>query len=86
MVIDGYEILPVKTTVISVSNGSTVLEMTLYEGRNRQIRKMCESQNLKITRLCRVALGSIELGSLGEGKWRYLSEDELRTLGVGNAK
>ena len=77
MVLDGYEILPVKTEIISKSNGSTLLEMTLYEGRNRQIRKMCESQDLKITRLCRIAIGNISLGSLEIGKWRYLTPDEV---------
>ena len=77
MVLDGYEILPVKTEIISKSNGSTLMEMTLYEGRNRQIRKMCESQDLKITRLCRIAIGNISLGSLEIGKWRYLTPDEV---------
>ena len=80
MVLDGYEILPVKTEIIAVSPSSTILEMTLYEGRNRQIRKMCESQQLKITRLCRVSLGNISLGSLEAGKWRHLTPDEVAYL------
>ena len=80
MVLDGYEILPVKTEIISASPSSTTLEMTLYEGRNRQIRKMCESQQLKITRLCRVSLGNISLGALEAGKWRYLTPDEVAYL------
>lgn len=77
MVLDGYEILPVNTEIISSSPASTTLRMTLYEGRNRQIRRMCEAQQLKITRLCRVALGNIALDSLEVGKWRYLSPDEI---------
>ena len=80
MVLDGYEILPVKTEIIAVSPSSTILEMTLYEGRNRQIRKMCESQQLKITRLCRVSLGNISRGSLEAGKWRHLTPDEVAYL------
>ncbi len=80
MLIDGYEILPVKTEIIGTGTSSTTLRMTLYEGRNRQIRKMCQTQDLKITRLCRVALGSITLGSLEAGKWRYLTSDELEYL------
>lgn len=80
MKIDGYEILPVKTDVVARNGNSTVLEMTLYEGRNRQIRKMCEAQNLKITRLCRIAIGKISLGTLGTGKWRHLTPDEINFL------
>ncbi len=76
MVIDGYNILPVEVDLIS----PTVVRMTLYEGRNRQIRKMCESQGLKITELCRTAIGSIELGSLPIGKWRELDDEEIRYL------
>ena len=80
MIIDGYKILPVKTSVIDEGVSSSTLEMTLYEGRNRQIRKMCQQQNLKITRLCRVAIGNIRLGSLAVGKWRYLTPAEVAYL------
>ncbi len=80
MVLDGYKILPVKTVLLSSTDSSAVLEMTLFEGRNRQIRRMCESVGLKITRLSRVALGSLTLGSLPCGRWRYLSEDEVEYL------
>ena len=80
MIIDGYKILPVKTRVIDEGVSSSTLEMTLYEGRNRQIRKMCQQQNLKITRLCRVAIGNIRLGSLAVGKWRYLTPAEVSYL------
>ncbi len=80
MLIDGYRILPVKTRVIESGADSSTLEMTLYEGRNRQIRKMCQQQQLKITRLCRVAIGNIRLGSLEVGKWRYLTPDEVAYL------
>jgi 23S rRNA pseudouridine2605 synthase len=80
MTIDGYKLRPVKTRIHEKKERSTVLEMTLFEGRNRQIRKMCDSVGLKITRLCRVALGDIKLGSLPEGKWRRLTKDELAYL------
>ena len=80
MIIDGYKILPVKTRGIDEGVSSSTLEMTLYEGRNRQIRKMCQQQNLKITRLCRVAIGNIRLGSLALGKWRYLTPAEVAYL------
>ncbi len=80
MTLDGYEILPVRTEIVECDESSTVLQMTLYEGRNRQIRKMCELQNLKIKRLCRVAIGDITLGSLEVGSWRYLTPDEVAYL------
>ena len=80
MELDGYEILPVKSEVISRDGRSTTLEMTLYEGRNRQIRKMCEAVGLRISRLCRVAIGELELGKLEVGRWRELTPDELSYL------
>ncbi len=80
MVIDGYTLLPVKTERLSVSEKFTTLRMTLYEGRNRQIRRMCEQVGLKVARLNRVAIGELSLGDLPLGKWRYLTEDELELL------
>ena len=80
MTIDGYKILPVKVTVISRTSENTVLEMTLFEGRNRQIRKMCDKVGLSITRLSRVAIGNIKLGKLPSGKWRRLTRSEVDYL------
>jgi len=82
MVLDGYEILPVETKRVSYSAASdeTVLEMRLYEGRNRQIRKMCETVALKVTRLCRIAIGTLELGELPQGAWRKLTPREIAYL------
>ena len=80
MIIDGYKILPVKTDIISASPDSTTLEMTLFEGRNRQIRKMCESAGLTIATLSRVAVGDIKLGALPQGKWRRLNKKEVAYL------
>ena len=86
MVIDGYKILPVKTETVTAKNEYTVLRMTLYEGRNRQIRKMCEAQNLHILRLCRVAIGELELGNLAPGRWRYLTKSQVEYLKKGKGK
>lgn len=86
MEIDGYKILPVKTEIVTAKNEYTVLRMTLYEGRNRQIRKMCEAQGLNILRLCRVAIGSLELGNLAPGKWRYLTKSQVEYLKQGKGK
>ncbi len=79
LVLDGYRIQPVKTEVISQGEGA-LLEMTLFEGRNRQIRRMCEAAGLKISRLTRVAIGELQLGDLPAGKWRHLTEDEVEYL------
>lgn len=85
MIIDGYEILPVKTDILSYSekNDETLLEMRLFEGRNRQIRKMCLQADLKITRLSRIAIGELRLGDLKVGKWRYLDAREIEYLKSG---
>ena len=80
LVIDGYKIQPVKTKIVKSEQNSTVLEMTLFEGRNRQIRKMCKIAKLTVTRLSRVALGKISLGKLEIGKWRYLTSEEIEYL------
>ena len=80
MTVDGYILLPVKTEFLSKNEKFTTLRMTLYEGRNRQIRKMCEQVGLKVAKLTRVAIGNITLGTLEYGKWRYLTKDEVAML------
>ena len=82
MTIDGYAIMPVKTSLLHINEKekSSTLEMTLFEGRNRQIRKMCECVGLEITRLCRTAIGVLTLGDLPQGKWRHLTDTEINYL------
>ena len=80
MNIDGYEILPVKCELIKTDEASSRIKMTLFEGRNRQIRKMCEAVGLKVTRLTRVAIGDIPLGKLEVGKFRHLTKAEVAYL------
>ncbi len=84
LTLDGYKIQPVKVEVLnqaaSQNATDTILKMTLFEGRNRQIRKMCEQAGLKISRLSRVAIGNITLGSLAVGSWRHLTEAEVEYL------
>ena len=80
MIIDGYEIRPVKASVSEIDESGTVLKMTLQEGRNRQIRKMCEQVGLTVKRLSRVSIGDLKLNNLPVGKWRYLDEDEVDYL------
>ena len=61
-------------------NGNTLLHFQLLEGRNRQIRRMCEAVGLKILRLTRVAIGTVTLGNLKEGTYRHLTENEVNYL------
>ena len=76
MELDGYRLLPVGVERLH----ETALKMELYEGRNRQIRRMCQAVGLKIVTLTRVAIGSVTLGDLPVGKWRYLTESEVEYL------
>ena len=80
MIIDDYEIMPVKCEVITRKENHTVIRMELYEGRNRQIRKMCEQTELDITKLQRVAIGNLKLGDLAPGKWRHLTKTQVDYL------
>lgn len=80
MVIDGYKIKPVKVEIISEDEAKTVLRMTLFEGRNRQIRKMCEKANLLVKKLKRVSIGEINIGTLPCGKWRELTPAQIKYL------
>ena len=76
MQLDGYSLRPVGVKCLAENE----LEMTLYEGRNRQIRRMCEAVGLKVLRLRRVAIGKIPLGELPVGHWRHLTREEVLYL------
>ena len=79
MEIDGYKILPVECHILKKSEEKTVIRMVLFEGRNRQIRKMCEQCELVVKKLRRVAMGDLEL-DIAKGKWRYLDKVEVDYL------
>lgn len=78
--IEGRHTLPCAVTVLTEEESRTVLEFILHEGRNRQIRKMCEAVGLEVIRLKRLAIGSLKLGMLPAGKWRELSDSEVHKL------
>ena len=80
LVIDGYKIKPVDVIITGEDEGGTVLKFTLFEGRNRQIRKMCEAAELTVKRLSRVSIGNLKLDGLPVGKWRYLEQSEIDYL------
>ena len=80
MVLDGYTIKPVKVLIGKQDETGTVLKFTLQEGRNRQIRKMCQQVGLTVKRLSRVSIGDLKLDGLPVGKWRKLEEKEITYL------
>lgn len=78
--IDGRVTAPCDVTVLTEKENRVVLEFVLHEGRNRQIRKMCESQGLEVARLKRISIGPIKLGMLKQGDYRELSEQDVKKL------
>lgn len=86
MELDGYALQPIEAKIIArgrkdlSGNVYSVLLITLHEGRNRQIRKMCEKCGITVMRLKRISVGPIELGSLESGKWRRLTDAEVSLL------
>lgn len=78
--IDGRVTAPCEVTVLTEEENRVVLEFVLHEGRNRQIRKMCESQGLEVARLKRISIGPIKLGMLKQGDYRELSEQDVKKL------
>lgn len=80
IVLDGYKIKRPKVEVLSVCGGQAQLLITIHEGRNRQVRRMCAAAGMQVKKLVRVAEGRITLGQLECGKWRYLTDEELSLL------
>ena len=78
--IGGRKTLPANIVVKEKENGRVVLLITIKEGRNRQIRKMCEAVGLEVARLRRISIGPLKLGMLKPGAYRELTAEELRAL------
>lgn len=77
---DGSPIVPSRVTVLRRDGGTWVLSVTICQGLNRQIRRMCALAELRVKRLQRVREGSLTLGDLPLGKWRYLTAEEVKRL------
>lgn len=84
--IDGKVTLPANVVVKDKQEGRVVLLITIREGRNRQIRKMCETVGLEVARLRRISIGPVKLGMLKPGTWRDLTAEELRALRTATGK
>ena len=76
--LEGEPIRPARVEVLRQT--AAVLAVTIHEGKNRQIRRMCAQCGLTVKRLRRVREGTVELGTLPPGKWRYLTEEELKSI------
>ena len=78
--LDGYTIRPPKVRLKGAKGDKAVFLVTIHEGRNRQVRRMCQAAGMYVTRLRRIAEDSLKLGDLPLGKWRHLTGTELEML------
>ena len=78
--LDGYTIRRPQVKLLWQENGKAQLLVTIHEGRNRQVRRMCDMAGMTVTRLVRISEGSLKLGDLPSGKWRYLKPEEVAAL------
>ena len=81
MHLDGYRLrIPDVRLVQPVENDRAELEITIHEGRNRQVRRMCAIAGMHVTRLMRIREGALDLGTLAAGQWRHLTEEEIISM------
>ncbi len=80
MYLDGYRLQIPEITVVQEDGTKAILSIRIHEGRNRQVRRMCAIAGMQVTRLVRVAEGTVLLGNLAPGRWRYLTSEELSKL------
>ena len=79
LIIDGRKTAPAEIEIMKRGR-LTSLKIKIHEGRNRQVRKMCAAINCNVVRLKRIAEGNLKLGNLERGKYRYLTDEEIRYL------
>ena len=78
--LDGYKIKAPKVRPVRMEPTRAILDVTIHEGRNRQVRRMCQAAGLEVARLKRIAEGGLRIGELKPGAWRYLEPRELELL------
>ena len=78
--LDGYTIRPPFVKLLKAEGTKARFRITIHEGRNRQVRRMCEIAGMTVTRLRRIQEGNLQLGDLPLGKWRYLTPEEICSL------
>lgn len=80
IMLDGKQTAPAQVEVVDIKPKSTVLKIIIHEGRNRQVKRMCEAVEHPVLRLKRTAVGRLTLGDLKPGEWRYLSTKEAEQI------
>ena len=83
MSLDGKPLAPVQVEVVSRERESVLLRFIIHEGRNRQIRRMCQQAGVRVLRLKRVREGTLQLGDLKPGQWRMLKKEEISRVFTG---
>ena len=78
--LDGYTIRKPVVKLLRADADKARFHVTIHEGRNRQVRRMCQAAGMTVTRLCRIQEGNLRLGDLPQGKWRYLTPQEVEAL------
>ncbi|TJX16262.1 rRNA pseudouridine synthase [Tissierella creatinini] len=78
--IDGKKTHPAKVKISKRYDTDSILDIVIHEGRNRQVKKMCEAVGHPVKKLKRVSIGEIELGGLNIGNWRFLNDEEIEYL------
>ena len=78
--LDGEPIMPAQVEIMERRKGQALLRVTIHQGKNRQIRRMCAQVGLQVTRLRRVSEDALTLGQLKPGQWRYLTDAEVAAL------
>ncbi|KAB3534004.1 rRNA pseudouridine synthase [Alkaliphilus pronyensis] len=80
LVIEDYITSPAKIKILSTEDNASIVEIIIREGKNRQIRKMCDAIGHPVLELKRIAMGEIKLGSLKVGAWRLLTKEEIKYI------
>ena len=78
--LDGYMIKRPKVRPVRMEPTRAILDVTIHEGRNRQVRRMCQAAGMEVARLKRIAEGGLRIGELKTGAWRYLEPNEIERL------
>ena len=84
---DGYKTAPARVRLLNQKDNPNIssVQISIYEGKNRQVRKMFETIGHNVIKLKRISFGDINLGELKSGQWKYLSDDEIKFLKEKNA-
>ena len=78
--LEGERICAPQVMLVELKGNSAELQITIHEGKNRQIRRMCRAVDMSVIRLIRIAEGPVTLGELPSGKWRAMTKDEISFL------